>query len=135
MDQLLQTLQQLGLGLATNAVYDLIKHKFAKPNATIDKNQIESEIQNTINLNGVHVEAATVINVLAKDGFIKIEGSHLHGPDGLVLGGLKGRTEAGNNTQLTTDKSAIVAGVGASIKTQGNAQIRMGAGGDISICT
>lgn len=76
--------------------------------------------------------AATVIDALARNGFIAIQGSHLHGPQGLAFGSTQGGAVAGDNTRLSTDRTAIDAGAGAFVKTEGNAQIRQNQDGSIS---
>lgn len=66
MDQLLNLLSQLGLGIATNAIYDLIKSSASKP---IEQEELLLEIQNRINLSGVNMRADTVISALSQNGF------------------------------------------------------------------
>ena len=129
MDQLLTTLTQLGLGLATNAVYDLIKGLAGK---SANPQTIENEIQNKINVHGVSMRAEKVIEALTQNGLLVIQQSHLHGNNGLVFGSLKGNAVIGNNSALTTNKTAITAGADAFIETQGNAQIRQNPDGSIS---
>lgn len=129
MDPLLTTLAQLGLGLATNAVYDLLKGLAGK---SADTQTIAKEIQNKINMHGVSMRAETVIEALAKNGFLVIQQSHLHGNNGLVFGSLQGGAVVGNNSALTTNKTAITAGTGAFMETQGNAQVRQNPDGSIS---
>lgn len=132
MDPLLTLLSQLGLGLATNAIYDLLKSKAAAP---IEQQQLVSDIQNRINLHGVTMKAETVISALTHNGFLSIQGSHLYAPTGLIFGSRAGAAVAGNNTALQTAKTSIVAGHGASIETQGNAQVRQNPDGSISFHT
>ena len=132
MDPILTILSQIGLGVASNAVYDYLKMKFATSGASINRSSLESELQNVITVSGATVRASTVIDALARNGFLVIEGSHLHGPQGLIFGSVQGSTIAGNNTRLSTDKTAIDAGAGAFIKTEGNSQIRQNPDGSIS---
>lgn len=122
-------LGQLGLGLATNAVYDLIKGLGKKEIATAD---LASKIQNQVNLHGVSMKAETVINALAENGFISIQGAHLHANESLVFGSVVGGASVGNNSKLTTDKTAIEASGNASMNTVGNAQVRQNSDGSIS---
>lgn len=132
MDPLLTLLSQIGLGVASNAVYDYLKRKFAETGAAVDRPTLEAEVQNIIRLKGVTMNAATIIDALARSGFLVIEGSHLHGPLGLTFGSVRGSAIAGNNTRLSTDRTAIDAGAGAFMKTQGNAQVRQNPDGSIS---
>lgn len=132
MDQLLNLLSQLGLGIATNAIYDLIKSSASKP---IEEKELLLEIQNRINLSGVNMRADTVISALSQNGFLSIQGSHLYAPKALVFGSLSGTAVAGNNTTFQTEKTSIVAGHGASIETNGNAQVHQNPDGSISFHT
>jgi len=122
-------LGQLGLGLATNAVYDLLMGFGQKEIPAAD---LASEIQNQINLHDVSMKAETVISALAENGFISIQGSHLHANDSLVFGSVVGGASVGNNSKLTTDKTAIKAKGNASMNTVGNAQVRQNPDGSIS---
>jgi hypothetical protein len=132
MDPVVALLSQLGLGLATNAVYDLLKSLAASP---LEQKPLLEEIQNRINLNGVTMRAETVISALTQNGFLSIQGSHLYATNSLVFGSQGGTAVAGNNTTLQTSKTSIVMGQGASIQAQGNAQIRQNADGSISFHT
>jgi hypothetical protein len=122
-------LGQLGLGLATNSIYDLII-SFSKKE--IAKDYLTSEIQNKINLHGVKMNADTVITALAKNGFISIQGTHLHANESLVFGSIVGGASVGYDSKLTTDKTAIEANGNASMNTVGNAQISQNDDGSIS---
>src|SRR4051812_12643218 len=119
MDPLLNILSQLGLGMASNAVYDYLRRKLTSKGAPIDRSALEAEIQNIITPSGVTMRAATVVEALAHNGFLVIDGSHLHGPEGLTFGSIQGSAIAGNNTRLSTNKTSIDAGAGAFVKTQG----------------
>lgn len=129
MDPLLTVLGQLGLGLATNAVYDLLKGLVGK---SADTKAVEREIQNQINMYGISMRAETVINALAQNGFLVIQQSNLHANQELIFGSQQGGAVVGNNSSLTTDKTAITAGSGAFMETQGNAQVRQNSDGSIS---
>lgn len=129
MDPLLNVLGQLGLGLATNVVYDLIKELAGKNAST---QQAAQEIQNRINMYGVSMRAETVINALVQSGLLVIQQSHLHANQGLAFGSVQGRAIVGNNSALTTNNTAITAGSGAFMETNGNAQVRQNPDGSIS---
>jgi len=132
MDPLISLLSQLGLGVATNAVYDLLKSLAAKP---VAQATLMAEVQNRINLHGVTMRAETVISALTQNGYLSIQGSHLYAPTSLVFGSQVGGAVAGNNSTLQTAKTSIVAGTGAFVETQGNAQIRQNPDGSISFHT
>lgn len=129
MDPLLNVLSQLGLGLATNAIYDLLKGLAGK---SVSTQQVAQEIQNRINMCGVSMRAETVINALAQSGLLVIQQSHLHANQGLTFGSVQGRAIVGNNSALTTNNTAITAGSGAFMETNGNAQVRQNPDGSIS---
>ena len=132
MDPVLNLLSQLGLGLATNAIYELLKSLATKP---LEQKALLDQIQNRIDLNGVTMRAETVISALTQKGFLSIQGSHLYAHNGLVFGSQGGAAIAGNNSTLQTAKTSIIAGQGAAIQTQGNAQIRQNPDGSISFHT
>lgn len=129
MERLLNVLGQLGLGLATNAVYDLLKSFAGK---SVSRQQVLQEIQNRISMYGVSVRAETVISALVQKGYLVIEQSHLHANLALAFGSVQGGAVIGNNSALTTSKSAITAGSGAFMETQGNAEVRQNPDGSIS---
>ena len=132
MDPILNVLTQIGLGVASNSVYDFLKKKFATAGASIDRASLESGLQNVITVSGAAMRASTVIDALAQRGLLIIQGSHLHGPQGLTFGSIQGSAIAGNNTRLSTDKTAIDTGPGAFVKTEGDSQIRQNPEGSIS---
>ena len=132
MDQMLALLGQLGLGLATNAIYDLLKLTATTPT---DRKQLEQQIENQIRLHGVKMEASTVIDAVAQNGFISIQGSHLYAPSAMTFGSHVGGAIVGNNSTLRTDKTAITASADALMSTQGNAQVRQNPDGSISFHT
>ena len=129
MDPLLTALGQLGLGLATNAIYDLLKGLAKKASPT---HQITQEVQNRIDMYGISMRAETVINALAQNGLLVIQHSRIHANQGLTFGSHQGHAIVGNNSALTTNNTAIKAGWGAFVETQGNTQIRQNPDGSIS---
>lgn len=130
--EMIAVLAQLGLGLATNAIYDLLKSCAGKE---VSAKDVGAAIQNQINLHGVSMNAETVIRALSENGFISIKGSHLHANDSIVFGSVVGGASMGNNSELTTNKTAIHASGDASMNTVGNAQVRQNPDGSISFHT
>ncbi|OYU12621.1 MAG: hypothetical protein CFE38_06385 [Comamonadaceae bacterium PBBC1] len=118
MDPLFDLLGQLGVGLATNAIYDLLKLTVMAP---ADREHLEQQIENQIRPHGVTMKASTVIEAVAQHGFITIQGSYLYAPTALAFGSQVGGAVVGNNSTLRTDKTAITAGADAHMLTQGNA--------------
>jgi hypothetical protein len=129
---IMTVLGQLGLGLATNAIYDLIKGCAGKEVSVKD---VEAAIQNQINMHGISMSAETVIRALSEKGFISIKGSHLHANESIIFGSVVGGASMGNNSKLTTNKTAIHASDNASMNTVGNAQVRQNPDGSISFHT
>ena len=128
MDPLLALLGELGLGVASNAVYDFLKTKLVKA----EKQQANQELSNILKLHGVNIDAETVISALASKGFISIDSSYIYAKESISFGSVVGTAVAGNNTTLRTDKTAVVMGQGAFIQTQGNAQMLLNKEGGIT---
>lgn len=128
-------LGNLGLGLATNAVYDFLKSRMLSPNPPT-VSQLAAELQNVIDMNGVQVNAATVINALASDGIITIRQSHLHGSEGVTFGAVNGKAFFGDDSVSSTDKTAIHAqGMGSGIGIHGTGAVKQNPDGSISFHT
>lgn len=131
----LSILGNIGLGVAGNAVYEFLKARLNGPNPPT-KEQLQTELQNVINMNGVQVSAATVIDSLASNGIITIRQSKLHGPDGVTIGAVNGYTFFGDNGVTSTDKTAIRSqGIGTGIGIQGTGAVKQNPNGSISFHT
>lgn len=125
----------IGLGLATNAVYDVIKSSLGF-NKGEDRKVIEAKIQNVIDMHGMQIEASTVIEMLARKGVVSITGSQLFAPKSIHMGAAGGSAYFGDNSTSATAKSSIQAiGIGTGIKMSGNASIRQNEDGSISFYT
>jgi len=142
--QVLSLLAELGIGVAGNAVYDVIKRYFSS-NRTPTVEGLREAIANSLALNGVTVNAATVVQFLANRGVITISNSNIHGPSGVALASNHGAFEFGNNSISQTDRTKIVAsgraaivGTGTSAVVQnpdGSISFHVGGGGDIRFFT
>lgn len=130
MDPIISVLSQLGLGVATNAIYDLVKARLSGPNP-VSVEQLKLELQNVINMNGITLRADKLIEALATNGILQITNSHLHASERAVLGSNGGAAVFGHNSQSTTRTTAIQAGPGAWIQFSGNAQIEQAEDGSI----
>lgn len=126
---LLTFLGQLGLGVAGNAIYDLIS-SYGQESVATDR--VTKDIQNKINLHGITMKAETVINAMAENGFISIKRTELHAKDLIVFGSKHGGASVGNDSKLSTDKTAIEAKGNSSMNTEGNAQVRQNPDGSIT---
>jgi hypothetical protein len=127
MNTTLDLLSQMGLGLASNAVYDYLKTKIFS--AYDSRANVEKEIQNIITMYGCNVRASTVVSALVNNGSLVIRDSSLHGPIGLTFGSFQGSAIAGSNTRLSTDKSSFEVGPMGHFETNGNAQLRQNSDG------
>jgi hypothetical protein len=129
MDPLLDTLTNLGLGIAGNGIYDAIKSLASRP---ASRDELLQNIQNCLQINGVQMRADDVISALAKDGFLTIENSQLSAGGALVFGAAGGHASFGNNSSLRSNGTAIVAQGNSTVEASGHAQIRQ-EGGCITI--
>ena len=120
MDSLLSLLGQLGLGLATNGIYDYLKSCIGKNTTSLE---LETQIQNRIDMIGVQVNAGTIVRALAEKGYLNITNSHLYAVNSIAFGSTQGTAIIGDNSSLTTKNSAVHIGKNASIQTSGNAQM------------
>lgn len=129
MDPILACLMQMGVGVASSAVYDCLKHLSRK---STDRKTVESNVQNILKIQGIQMRASTIIDALIKDGYLVINNSDLYAPDSITFGTIQGTAIAGDSTRLHTDRTSIDAGQGAFLKTTGNAQVRQNPDGSIS---
>jgi hypothetical protein len=63
MDPLIEVLSQLGLGIATNAIYDVLKA------AILNRKNVaatEKLLDNELSAHGINVQASTIIKVMAE---------------------------------------------------------------------
>jgi hypothetical protein len=135
LSQLGVIVQQLGLSLSASALYEIIKTQFSSTNTpTVDG--LKTAIKNELEVSGISASADTVIEALAKSGILVIEGSTFYAPNSIIMGSKgSGEMTFGNNSTSRTDKTNIVAGQGATIKTKGNAQVRQNPDGSITFHT
>ncbi|MDE2149254.1 MAG: hypothetical protein KGJ55_05345 [Gammaproteobacteria bacterium] len=125
----LTILSQLGLGVASSGIYDALK---SLASGKLKPEDFPGVVQNQLRLHGISMHSETVVNALVQNGFLSIQGSHLHANQALIFGSERGAALFGNNSAMTTKKTAIHAGAGAFIEAQGNAQIRHNPDGSIS---
>ncbi|HCL55498.1 MAG TPA: hypothetical protein DHW82_00595 [Spirochaetia bacterium] len=131
--ELLTLLGQIGLGVASNAVYDLIKKFSSQENKTSEVDFIK-ELTNVLEVNGVKMESQKIIQALAENGFLKIENSNFYAKESMEYGSLSGSSLIGNNSSFTTDKSAVNFNNGSFMHTQGTAFIKQDEEGNIKFC-
>ncbi len=137
MDPLVNVVAQLGLGVASNAVYDAIKRLLlgGKQSADTVAEGLRSEFP-ALSIHGAKVLASTAIDVLAQRGDISITGSQLVARDTIWMRSAPGtKFEFGDGSASRTDKTSIDAGPGAKIIGQGGAGVRQNEDGSISFFT
>ena len=121
-------LDQLGMGLLTNSIYDLLRSLAAKGSS---QTEFRKAVQNCIDVHGASVKAETIISALAEHGILRIDGSRLEANQALNFGSQGGSARITGST-LRTATTVIEVGAEAEISTSGQAQIRQNADGSIS---
>ena len=122
-----------GNGIITNALYDTIKSLIISSNT---KEELAKRIDSALHLHNVNVNAETIITLLASNGFITIEGSHIKSNLSITMGSFNnGELLFGNNSKSETNKTSIDAGFNSFIKMSGNAKIVQHEDGSIRFYT
>lgn len=122
-----------GNGIITNALYDTIKSLIMISNT---KEELAKKIDNALHLHNVNVNAESIITLLASNGFITIEGSHIKSNLSITMGSFNnGELLFGNNSKSETNKTSIDAGFNSFIKMSGKAKIVQHEDGSIQFFT
>lgn len=122
-----------GNGIITNALYDTIKSLIMSSN---NKEELAKKIDNALHLHNVNVNAESIITLLASNGFITIEGSHIKSNLSITMGSFNnGELLFGNNSKSETNKTSIDAGFNSFIKMSGKAKIVQHEDGSIQFFT
>jgi hypothetical protein len=122
-----------GNGIITNALYDTIKSLIMSSNT---KEELAKRIDSALHLHNVNVNAETIITLLASNGFITIEGSHIKSNLSITMGSFNnGELLFGNNSKSETNKTSIDTGFNSFIKMSGNAKIVQHEDGSIRFYT
>lgn len=122
-----------GNGIITNALYDTIKSLIMSSN---NKEELAKKIDNALHLHNVNVNAESIITLLASNGFITIEGSHIKSNLSITMGSFNnGKLLFGNNSKSETNKTSIDAGFNSFIKMSGNTKIVQHEDGSIRFYT
>ena len=122
-----------GNGIITNALYDTIKSFIMSSNT---KEELAKKIDNALHLHNVNVNAESIITLLASNGFITIEGSHIKSNLSITMGSFNnGELLFGNNSKSETNKTSIDAGFNSFIKMSGKAKIVQHEDGSIQFFT
>lgn len=124
-------LSDLGVNLAANTVYDFLRSQFSSERKA-DLGTVQQRFESFLQVHGVSVSAATVISMLAKRGFLSIEGSFLYAPAQITMGAGPGaQFSSGKNSSSQTKNTAIKA-VGHAYIKGSNAAIVQDSDGSIS---
>jgi hypothetical protein len=120
MDSLLL---QLGIGVTSSFIYDLLKgcaKKIAQPNFE----DYKRELLPYISVSNAEIAAKILIEFAARNGDIVISGSKIFSEKSISFeSSLKGSFELKDSTSSSTKDTSIQVGMGASIKGQGGAKI------------
>ena len=130
-----QIIADLGLNVTANFIYDLVKQFFARtPIPTTDG--LRDYLASHLSISGVRIEAARLIDFLARNGDITITGSDIRAGERITMASAPGtELRFGHDSAARTDKTAIVAGPGAEIRAQGGAKIVQNPDGSIDFYT
>ena len=130
-----QLLIQLGINLASSAIYELITiYHRSTANPTIEglKNYLASKLL----IEGAIIKASTIIDFMAKNGDIIIQGTDIYASQAVNMASSHGtKLVFGNSSVSTTNKTKIEAGQDAHIVATGGAGIRQNEDGSISFFT
>lgn len=130
-----QLLLQLGLGVTSNAIYEFLKNYFIK-NPKADLVQLKTNLASFLDIKNANVIADKIINFLAQNGDIRIEGSSIYANDSIkMFSSQNTKFTFGNNSTSETKNTKIEVGNGAFIQGQGGAGIKQNEDGSINFYT
>lgn len=129
MDQLLL---QLSIGVTSSAIYDFLKNYFVN-NPEANRSQLENSLASFLNIQNANIAADKIINFLAQNGNIRIEGTSIYANDSISMFSTKNtKFTFGNNSFSATKNTKIEAGDDAFIQGKGGAGIKQNEDGSIS---
>jgi hypothetical protein len=132
MFDLTALLSNLGLGVASNAIYDAIK-RYLSDDPRPTRDGLERTLQGVIRVYGQNVGASTIVDVLARSGAIVFQNSSVFAPHEISYVAATGaRVSFGGTGRSETSKTAIESnGPRARVDIENNAAIRQKADGSI----
>ena len=105
----------LGLNISSNVIYDIIEN-YLKKTTSPTKEGLKETLISELKINGAEIKADKIIEFLAKNGDITIEGTSIYASEKIELVSSKNTFFSfGNNSISKTDKTAI--------ETRGNSKI------------
>ena len=137
MDPISQVLLQIGLGVATSAVYDTAKGYLQTGKGSVDG--LAQSLNHTyaaLNIENATILARHLVDFFAQHGHITITGTSIVAKDSIWMRSAPGtKFSFGAGSSSKTESTEITAGKGARIVGTGGAQIRQNADGSISFYT
>lgn len=130
-----QLLLQLGIGVGSNAVYDIVKLFLnnAADKGTSSSDDLRKELVSRLSLIGQEVKADKIISFLAENGDIEISNTKIVSNKSILMNSNnESSLTFGDNSTSSTPGTQIQSGSGAFIKIQGNAAIQQDEQGNIS---
>ncbi|MEI6135219.1 MAG: hypothetical protein WCP72_09610 [Desulfomonile sp.] len=130
-----QLLANLGLNIAANVIYDLLK-SFAKDTREPTVQALESYLASHLSVDGANIKAAKILEFLAEKGNIVITNSSIEAAKQITMSSSPGSICVfGNNSTSSTMKTAIETKDNAQIRMQGGAKIVQDEDGSIKFYT
>ena len=130
-----QLLLNLGLNVASNAIYDVVRSALRR-DPKISRDSLKKELSVFLRIDGADIKADTIITFLAEHGDIVITGSQIYATEKIELESAPStKFILADKSSSSTLKSSIQVGQGASIQGQGGAKIVQNPDGSISFYT
>jgi hypothetical protein len=125
-----ELLLSLGVNLASNAVYDLLKSALG---TSVTREQLVERIVSQLDITNASIAADRIIDFAAQNGDITISGTSIYAADSITMRSASGtKFTFGNNSSSKTSTTEITAGQGAIIEATGGAKIVQNPDGSIS---
>jgi ribosomal protein S24E len=130
-----QLISQLGINLASSAIFELIKIYFVKENDPTTEG-LKETLASHLQIENADIAAENIVQFLATNGNITISGTKIYASKEITMASSKETSfEFGNNSSSKTDTTSVEAGHGAILKGQGGARIVQGEDGSIRFLT
>ncbi|MDA1348222.1 MAG: hypothetical protein O3A47_05055 [Chloroflexi bacterium] len=128
---ILEALQGFGISVSASAFFEFFRN-YLRTRKSSDLKEFQDQFENFLSVEGVEVEAGSVIEMLAERGLLAIRNSQLYAPESITLAaGKDGEFRFGFDSESRTDTTAIKARGAAQIRGK-NAAIVQNPDGSIS---
>ncbi|MCK9363477.1 MAG: hypothetical protein M0P74_07755 [Syntrophales bacterium] len=111
----LAVLQNFGIGISASAFVEFLKAYF-ESRKTSSPQEFARHLDSFLKIQGVTVNASTVIDAFAERGLLTIQGSTLFAPDKITMG-------AGQNATFVFGNDSVSRTNNTAIHARGNAQV------------